>query len=41
MTHKFPYPVPRKGEYDLEKDYYANGVIRKADLVDGATYRGE
>ena len=36
--HKFPYPVPK--EYDIQKDYYDNGVIPKKDLVDGALYRG-
>lgn len=36
---KYPYPIPR--EFDIEKDYYANGVIRKEDLIDGATYRGD
>jgi len=39
--YKFQYPVPRKGEYDIEKDYYANGVIPKAGLIDGMLYRGE
>ena len=38
MNYKFKYPVPK--EYDLEKDYYEKGVIRKEDLIDGATYEG-
>ena len=38
MKYKFQYPVPL--DYDLEKDYYQKGVIRKKNLIDGATYEG-
>ena len=38
MNYKFEYPVPK--EYDLEKDYYKKDVIRKENLIDGATYEG-
>ena len=39
MCFEFETPVPSK--YDTEADYYAKGVIRKKDFVDGAVYRGE
>ena len=38
ITNKLQYPIPK--EYDLEKDYYEKGVIRKKDLIDGAEYKG-
>ena len=36
--YNFEYPVPK--EYDIEKDYYEKGVIRKSDLIDGIEYIG-
>lgn len=38
--YKFKYPVPTNYDYDLEKDYYDKGVIRKKDLIDGCEYKG-
>jgi hypothetical protein len=36
---KYPYPIPKN--FDIEKDYYANNVIRKEDLIDNVKYFGE